>query len=173
MTAPFKLRFPPGQITRWATGYEYPDEDRLVAELVPRVRARGHLERTEFLRLCRWKSPRSQPRCATNSAASIREATRIALASADEQAKIYILRSLAGVGWPTASVILHFCDRRPYPILDYRALWSLGFDRPPSYTFAFWWAYTEFTRKLARSTRQDMRTLDRALWQFSKAHQKD
>ena len=169
----FKLRFRPDDIPLWARAYSYPDEERLVEELAPRARARGHLTRTEFLRLCRWKTPRSQPRCARNSAARVREATQIALASADEQAKIYILRSLAGVEWPTASVILHFCDAKPYPILDYRALWSLGFDKPPSYTFAFWWAYTEFTRELARSNGQDMRTLDRALWQYSKEHQED
>ena len=98
-------------------------------------------------------------------------ASVIALASADDQAKIDTLRSLDGVGWPTASVILHFCDRRPYPILDYRALWSVGFDEPPHHTFALWAAYTEFTRRLARSQGVDMRTLDRALWQFAKAHQ--
>jgi hypothetical protein len=139
---------------------------------VPRVRARGYLSRVEFLQLCHWKSPRARRRYASNTAAEIREATVIALASSDERAKIYILRTLAGVAWPTASVILHFCDRRPYPILDYRALWSVGCARPPVYTFDFWWAYTEFVRQLARSTRHDMRTLDRALWQFSKEHQR-
>ncbi len=38
----------------------------------------------------------------------------------------FVLRFLDGVEWPTASTILHFCGARPYPILDYRALWSLG-----------------------------------------------
>ena len=131
-TRVFTLRFPPADISLWAKAYSYSDEDRVVEELGRRARGRGHLTRTEFLRLCRWKTPRSQPRCARNSAARIREASQIALASADEQAKIYILRSLAGVEWPTASVILHFCAEMPYPILDYRALWSLGFDKPPS-----------------------------------------
>lgn len=106
-----------------------------------------------------------------NTSEQVREATQIALATADEQAKMYVLRSLVGVGWPTASVILHFCDEQPYPILDYRALWSLGFARPPAYTFAFWSAYTDFVRQLAQSTGHDMRTVDRALWQFSKARQ--
>ena len=169
----FKLRFRPDEIALWAKAYSYPGEDRIVEDVAPRARARGHLTRVEFLRLCRWKTPRSQPRCAKNSAVRIREATQIALASPDERAKVYILRSLAGVEWPTASVILHFCDKRPYPILDYRALWSLGFDKSPSYTFDFWWAYTEFTREVAQSNGHDMQTLDRALWQFSKAHQAD
>ena len=168
----FRLRFPLGDIAVWAKAYAYPGADEAVEELAPRARERGHLTRPEFLTLCRWKSPRPQRRYASNTAARVREATQIALASSDEQAKIYILRTLAGVEWPTASVILHFCDRRPYPILDYRALWSAGLDTPPAYTFAIWSAYTEFTRALARKTGCDIRTIDRALWQFSKAHQR-
>ncbi len=168
----FKLRFPRSQIPRWAKSYRYPGEEEIVDELSPRARARGYLTRAEFLELCRWKTPRSQPRCAMNTSARVREATQIALATKDERAKMYILRSLAGVGWPTASVILHFCDKRPYPILDYRALWSLGFARPPAYTFEFWWAYTGFARRLAQSTGHEMRIIDRALWQFSKARQR-
>jgi hypothetical protein len=168
----FKLRFPPSEIPRWAKSYSYAGENRLVDELSPRVRARGYLKRAEFLELCRWKSPRSQPRCARNTAAEVREATLVALATDDERAKAYILRSLAGVGWPTASVILHFCDKRAYPILDYRALWSLGFVRAPAYSFEFWWAYTRFARRLSQATGYDMRILDRALWQFSKERQR-
>ncbi len=84
---------------------------------------------------------------------------------------MYILRSLSGVDWPTASVILHFCDPVPYPILDYRVLWSLGFPKPPRFTFDFWRAYTDFTRRLSQSSGHDIRTVDRALWQYSKAHQ--
>lgn len=167
----FTLRFPPSEIARWAKSYADAG-DTVVEEMGSRARARGALTRVEFLALCRWKTPRTQPRCATNTTARIREATRIALATDDEQAKPYILRTLAGVGWPTASVILHFCDRRPYPILDYRALWSLGYARPPAYTFDFWSAYTDFTRALVQSTGHDMRTVDKALWQFSKHHQR-
>src|SRR5688500_3632477 len=167
----FRLRFPPGDIARWATAYTDPDA-AIVDTVSARVRACGVLTRQEFLALCRWKTPPTQPRCSTNTAAAIREATRIALATGDEQAKVYILRTLAGVGWPTASVILHFCDTRPYPVLDYRALWSLGHARPPAYTFEFWSAYTHFTRALAQSTGHDMRTVDRALWQYAKHHQR-
>jgi hypothetical protein len=168
---PFRLRVPATEIPKWARAFTDPSERRVDA-LGRRVRARGYLRRPEFLELCRWKSPRPQRLYASNTAARIREATGVALASPDERAKIYVLRTLAGVGWPTASVILHFCDRRPYPILDYRALWSVGVTRPPVYSFEFWWAYTRFTRALARATRHDMRTLDRALWQYAKEHQR-
>ena len=69
------------------------------------------------------------------------------------------------------SVIVHFCDKRPYPIIDYRALWSLGYRRAPTYTVALWMAYANCCRDLASATRHDMRTVDRALWQYSKDHQ--
>jgi hypothetical protein len=75
------------------------------------------------------------------------------------------------VGLPTASVILHFCDRRKYPILDVRVLWSLGITKPPSFSIPFWLNYTEFLRGLADRTGKDMRTVDRALWQYSRENQ--
>ena len=80
---------------------------------------------------------------------------------------------LDGVGWPTASVLLHFGHAEPYPILDYRALWSCGVPRPPSqYSFGLWWPYTRFCREITRRYGISMRTLDRALWQYSKERQR-
>lgn len=167
----FELRFPRERIAFWAARYAYPGDAPILTRLAPEVRRRGYLTRGEFLELCEWKTPRSRPRCAQNSAARVRDATGLALATGDERAKIGILRLLDGVEWPTASVILHFCDERPYPILDYRALWSLGHSRPPAYTFDFWLAYTTFARDLAAASGHSMRELDRALWQYSKENQ--
>lgn len=76
------------------------------------------------------------------------------------------------MNWPTASVLLHFGARDPYPILDFRALWSLGVKAPTSYDFELWWEYTCCCRKLARKSGVSMRILDRALWQFSKSNQR-
>ena len=83
-----------------------------------------------------------------------------------------LLRLLHGVEWPTASTLLHFCDERPYPILDYRALWSLGYSRQPHYTMPFWLSYVGYVRELARRSGHPIRTVDRALWQYSKARQR-
>src|SRR2546430_11383419 len=112
------------------------------------VRARGYLTRAEFLALCKWKTPRTAKRCALNSSQQVRDATQLSFSTADERVKIGILRLLDGVDWPTASVLLHFCDRQQHPVLDFRALWSLGIATPPPYTFEFWWAYVTFTRRL-------------------------
>jgi len=83
-----------------------------------------------------------------------------------------LLRRLSGVEWPTASTLLHFCDARPYPILDYRALWSLGYARPPHYTMSFWLGYVVYVRELARRSGHPIRMVDRALWQYSKVRQR-
>lgn len=60
----------------------------------------------------------------------------------------------------------------PYPIIDYRALWSLGLEQKGAYyTFDDWWTYVESCRDLSEQAGVDMRTFDRALWQYSKESQ--
>ena len=133
---------------------------------------RGYFTKGELIVVCRWKTPRSQSRVASNEAAEIEELTRFALSTSSERARIGIMPLLHGVAWPTASVLLHFAHREPYPILDYRALWSLDTDKPPyDYTFPFWIEYVTFCRAVAKQAGRSMRTLDRALWQYSKENQ--
>lgn len=169
-----KLRLRPAEadLLAWATQYSYPGESDFEARVAAPARARGYLRRDEFLELCRWKTPRSQPRCARNGEDLVREVTRVALAATNEEVKIRVLLLLDGVSWPTASVILHFCDEKPYPILDVRALWSVGLRRAPRYDFALWWEYTCFVRAIGERTGLSMRTIDRALWQYSKERQR-
>ena len=167
----FRLRFPESRIFYWAARNSEPGDAVIENRIGPGARARGYLTRAKFLRICEWKTPRSRPLCVRNSAPLVRKVTCAALSTRDEELKMRTLLRLSGVGPPTASVILHFCDRGRYPILDVRVLWSLGFRKPPSFTILFWLKYTEFLRGLADRTRQDMRTVDRALWQYSKEHQ--
>jgi hypothetical protein len=168
----FRLRFPESQLAEFAERYSYTANDGELNDVVrPTVRARGHLEREEFLQICRWKTARSKSRVAGNNQFTVRTITRAAFATKDESLKMDLLRTLDGVEWPTASTLLHFCDEQPYPILDYRALWSLGYDKPPHYTMESWLAYLDFTRRLAKRLRQEIRTIDRALWQCSKEQQ--
>jgi hypothetical protein len=75
------------------------------------------------------------------------------------------------VQWPTASVILHFFHRDPYPIIDFRALWTVSMEVPGQYNFEFWWQYVVFCRDLATKSSLNMRMLDLALWQYSKENQ--
>jgi hypothetical protein len=168
----FRLRFALGEIPQLAAQYAYEGETKIEKVVAPRARRRGYLTRPEFLAICRWKSPRTQPRCEENSESYIREVTSLALASRVQRFKIEALTLLTGVSWPTASVILHFCDRGRYPILDYRALWSLGYHKPPPYEFNFWKLYCGFTTRLSDRTGYSMRVIDKALWQYSRDHQR-
>jgi len=62
--------------------------------------------------VCRWKTPRSGPLVATNSAAEVETATRTALTTAStERERTDALRSLAGVEFPTASVVARWTAR--------------------------------------------------------------
>ena len=171
MTA-LRLRFPLDRLSRRPSRFTDPDEAPLPPEALERIRRQRRLEKPDLLALAWWKTPRSRRRVAANSAAFVEAVTRTALTTADERLRIEELTRLSGVGWPTASVILHFCHRDPYPILDVRALWSLGVEKPPSrYGFDLWWDYTRACRRLAKRAGCSMRTLDRALWWYSKQRQ--
>ncbi len=170
MAAIFRLRFRKNRIRSIADRYSY--GDAIPTDAGRRAEKVGFYTKEDFLATVRWKSPRAIGKAESNSAKFIEEVTRIALRTGDEHLKIAVLTLLSGVSWPTASVFLHFSSNFHYPILDFRALWSLRNDSPPSkYTFPFWEEYTAFLRKLSLEEKVDMRTLDRALWQYSKEHQ--
>jgi hypothetical protein len=94
------------------------------------VRATGLLTLPDLLILGRWKSTRILGHLATNDAAFVETVTACALTTPDERLRIAVLRLLAGVDWPVASVLPHFGHRTPYTILDVRALWALGVEPP-------------------------------------------
>jgi hypothetical protein len=169
VSVPFHLRFPVEKVQYWADRYKEDDEPVLC--IVTSVKQRGFLLTEEFQTACRWKTARSQSRCRKNPQEFVREVTKTSLSTPDEQFQIRVLTLLSGVGWPTASVILHFFHSNPYPILDFRALWSLNAVPPQLYHFDFWMDYTRFCRSLGDSSGVSMRTLDRALWQYSKENQ--
>lgn len=167
----FNLRFPLADVLYWADRYGYPGEATIAATLAPAARARGYLTHAELTALGRWKSPRIGPRLAANDPDYVAAVTAVALSTPNEQLRVDVLRLLSGVAWPMASVILHWGHHDPYPILDYRALWSLGIDPLPHYDFPLWQAYTDHCRALADRAGVSMRVLDRALWQYSKEKQ--
>lgn len=172
------LRFPeaaiPALAREYAAGLSARDRG-LTGELTERVfpayAVKGYLTREEFLTVCASKTPRSARRCRANDEELIKAVSTLARTTAVEPLRIGLWTLLAGVRWPTASVFVHFTFPNEYPILDFRALWSVCATVPSAYTFAFWWRYTTFCRELARAAGVTMRELDQALWQYSKLHQ--
>ena len=174
-----ELRFPQSQIRDLAARYEAEmgDRDRRLTEAItrevfPSYARNGFLTKDEFLTVCAWKTPRSRPRCESNDEGLIREVSALARTTESERLRIQVWTLLAGVKWPTASVFLHFAFPNRYPILDFRALWSLRTEVPAQYSFPFWMEYTEFCRALARREHVTMRILDQALWKYSELNQR-
>ena len=163
----FKLQFPPEEIAALAARFPVLDESRLLA-VHAAVRVRGHYTREEFIEVCAWKTPRSRPRVAANSEAAVLDATGRALTASDEATRFAALLELDGVGAPTASTLLYVAFPDDYPILDVRALESLGVKSRSRNPVSFWLAYLEACRTLARDNGVSLRTLDKALWQHSK-----
>lgn len=164
----FTLQFDTSEIPALASRYSYPREDRIVDEIGPTVRDRGHFTRSELIEICEWKTVRSRSRVAANTEDEVRETTRLALNASTEALRIWIPMALSGVSWPTASVLLHFGHRDRYPILDYRALEALGVTRYTAFTVPFWNAYVAACRTIDDDTGLGMRIIDRAMWQWSK-----
>jgi hypothetical protein len=165
----FALRFDPAEIGPLAARFGDAAGDAPAAATGATAARRGHYTRAEFLALCEWKSPRSRPQVAANSAGAVRAATRAALGPASgDRERIEALLALRGVGMPTASVLLHFAMPDRYPILDVRALESLGVTGRTGYPVAFWLEYVGACRALATAHGVSLRTLDKALWQHSK-----
>ena len=169
----FKLKFNVSEILTWSSKYKYERSEIEVKENASGIVDRGYLTKKELQIIGEWKTPRSKSRIASNSEDFIKEVTQIAFSTENEKLRIEILNLLVGVSWPTASVLLHFYHRDNYPILDFRALYSLNCEhiKPQDYKFEFWKAYSEFTRNLATQANVNMRTLDQALWQYSKEFQ--
>src|ERR1019366_351812 len=112
-----RLRFPHSEIEKWAAQYSYASDAAIEDVIAPAARRQGYLTRDQFLTIAEWKTARSRSRCRKNDAGYVKEVTS---------------------DWPTASVILHFCDRGRYPIVDVRAMWSLGVTTPQAIDFPVW-----------------------------------
>ena len=166
-----KLKLPIQEINYWSNRYSYVRNENELLLLRKQIINRGFLTKSEFESVCKWKSPRSAGYAKYNDDGYVEEITAFALNTNSQRARIEVLTNLDGANWPTASVILHLYHQDNYPIVDYRALWSVGAEVPKSYDYTFWISYVRFARKISKEANVDMRVLDRALWQYSKENQ--
>lgn len=158
-----------------------PDEDGPTAALVRELR---HVKRTrqfsraEFLKMCRWKSPRAIHRYELNPPATIRSKSRQVLRSRDERHRLELLTSLKGVSVPTASAILTLIDPERYGVIDIR-VWQLLFrigsvTRKPAgigFRFADWREYLALLRHHARALGVPVRRVELTLFEYHRRTQ--
>ena len=141
-------------------------------ELKEWLSSHKYLDKEKFVRLGKWKSKRPTKRYESNDDSLIRDITKFSFLTKNEEARIKSLLVLSGVSWPVASVILHFTFPNNYPILDFRALQSLGIEKPKNYNFNFWQKYCGRVREIAKNVQEDIRTVDKALWAYSQEYSK-
>jgi hypothetical protein len=163
----FCLQFPVGEIEALAARYDF-DVDDDVAAAGAAARRRGYFTKPELVLICEWKTARSKSRVAQNTDAFVEAITGAAFATEDESERMAALCALRGVEAPTASVLLHFAWPDRYPIIDWRALESLGEPEQATYPITDWLSYVSACRALAEEAGVTMRVLDKALWQYSR-----
>lgn len=130
-----------------------------------------YLDKGRFVEIGRWKSPRTRRHYENNNPATVKEITKFSFATNNEEVMLKVLCSLNGVQYPVASAILHFAFPKKYPVMDFRAIWSLGWAQPKYYTFDFWQKYCLAIRDISKESGENIRTVDKALWQYSNEHQ--
>lgn len=160
------LRFHPSRIDDLAEQYGYA-EDKEALKAGRRILA-GEYGIENLKIIVRWKSARPIRWIEGNNAKTIVDALGFAASkNANVKAAIEKLDDLYGVGIPMASAILTMMHPKVYTIIDVRALEALGVVDWPN-TSDFYEAYLRKCRELAKQHGKSLRTLDRALWQWSK-----
>lgn len=157
---------------------EHPATAALIRDLAG-VRARGCFTRGEFVRMCRWKSPRAQHLWRRNAATRIGAVSRAVLATRSERRRMELLTSLRGVGIPIASAILTLVDPRRYGVLDIRA-WQLLFAvrsvatnrRGQGFTIIQWEEYLSALRHHARRLGVTARAVEYTLFEAHRRRQR-
>lgn len=166
----FALQFDPSEIDALAERYgSAQDDDFLHAG--KRI-VSGDYSRDNLKVIVNWKSPRRVALIDDNKDDHIAVALQFASApSTPEAMAVAVLTALNGVGIPMASAILTAINPERYTVLDFRALQSLGVLNWTE-TVGYYVHYLEACRQLADMHGKPLRTLDRALWQWSKEHTK-
>jgi len=152
--------------------YNGTDDEVVEKETKKWLRSHPFLDRDRFIKIGLWKSKRPKKKYESNDDLVVKEITRFSFSTNSEEARIKSLMVLNGVSYPLASVILHFAFPNKYPIMDFRAIWSLGWQQPKYYTFDFWQNYCKEMRMISKKVGENIRTIDKALWEYSKENQK-
>ena len=128
--------------------------------------------------IVRWKSERAVQVLIGNSNEKIRRALAVANSpESSTETAVKALLDLHGIDIALASAVLAAIFPERYTVLDYRTLEALGHAR---HDVRFYEEYLAFCKRLAESNivrpqselpaPTSLRTLDRALWEWSRSH---
>jgi hypothetical protein len=164
----FVLQFDPSEIPRLAQRYG-PEQDNEAFAAGRKIVA-GDYSRENLKVIVRWKSARKIAFIDDNTDADIAKALRfVCELRTTEKSAVETLDRLHGVGVPMASAILTTINPEKYTVIDVRALQSLGVSKWDG-SASYYLDYLRECSSLAFMHKVSLRTLDRALWQWSKEH---
>ena len=161
----------PEAIKRYAKRYSEFDrkKDLWIESVIGEARNRTprHLTRFDLVRLGRWKmGHQNKDKIKSNRNGRVERVSAASFSAKTDEERMAHIRELKGVGLAVASAFLHFAfPRDHYPIIDFRAVRSLG-KETGNYGDSDWPAFLKECRCLRKRFKVDTRTLDRALWQF-------
>ena len=124
-----KMELTRENIEYYAARYKDVPKDQIVEdEMKPLLTTQRFLTKEQFVRLVMWKSTWPKKHYENNDAQTVEEITRFSFSAKTEQARIGSLFALNGVGFPVASVILHFAFSRgiSHPRLSRPGLPGMG-----------------------------------------------
>ena len=144
------------------------EKESVLMKRMSEAAERGNMTRDDLIAVAKWKwrGGRTRQLCGRNTEAEVEEITAVSFTAESERLRIGALLALCGVHWPMASVILHFAFPDRYPVLDIRAMNTVGGST--HYTFEKCMKYVELCRKASKTHDVSMHTLDKALWTFDK-----
>ena len=137
---------------------------------------RGHITPRQLRDVVEWKSgKRTLHLCKKNTPEEVKECSAVAFAARTDLLRIHALVALQGVSWPTASAVLHFVFPSRFPVLDVRAMRTVGeipadSNQRPNYTIPLWSKYAKLCRETAGRYGVTLRDLDRALWMWDRCN---
>jgi hypothetical protein len=160
----FSPRLTPSEAVGCAARYKaIDDEDALKAGR--RIKA-GECSRAHLQTIFKWKTKdRGKSRIARNSDAEIEDALRLTILAKEPRSGLAVLTGLYGVDIPVASAIATAIHPDRYTVIDRRALETLGYKGAAN--MPLYLEYLAYCTALATDWNMSLRTLDRALWQWS------
>lgn len=158
---------------RYDEQYSGTSGEKVERQMKVLLKKQRYLTREDLIKIGCWKSKRPIRHYENqeNDDLTVKEITGFSFRTKSEKAQIESLLMLKGISWPVASAILHFAFTTEYSIMDFRVIWSLGWEQPSSYNFNFWRKYCNKISEISKKHDLPVRTVEKALWKYSKEHQ--
>ena len=156
-------------------------EDKVAVDLFKLsaiIKKQGFINKSQAIKILRWKSPRPLRHYIINSDEDFILITKLAFEQESDRLKIHVLSALSGVNYPSASALLMFYDKENYPIIDIR-VWKQLYDlklvkenpRGQNFTLNQWESYLLKIRQLAKEYNITARQVEKRLFDYNKANQ--